>query len=508
MRLRLAVCHFFTAKVQMAREKMDEVSLSLVRAASTAGKRVDEMPALHGHLFLLLADMCLAQHKLEASSSPASQEREAPSLAGMMELPALMASEWEENDPTSLFAAVRLLDAYVGAGKSEQWGGLFWLLRGVQYYQTAWSLLKDTATEHRVALRVGNAYNELGEARLGSGELPEAREAFEKGVEAFHAASDPANYALLCCNVAHVVRREGHALTLEECGGTAMRLLHEQRGAYAKAIAWYETALKTKSLRLRCGDIYDAVRLELARSYSSLAQLLSGAAGGGFVSMEVVAEDPSLIPDLLQKAVSICEASANAGGRGIQFALLHAEVCAALGEHLVLQVTGEAKALEEEEPSSPKAPSDSRRKLLRRHALAAHRSFETALRKLTVVGLGGEASEELGCRVCTGWATLTDAVVAGWRYDFKVHFLKSLLGAHAMGLDQGGEKEAASSFVLRRLQALLKGLLKVAEEGHPKELAAFKAMYLKAIKAGQGRAAELLEALARDARAIAAPALE
>lgn len=57
----------------------------------------------------------------------------------------------------------------------------------------------------------------------------------QAGVEAFEAAHDAQNIALLCCNIAHVVRREGHALTLEGCD-SAVSLLHEQRAAYAQVL--------------------------------------------------------------------------------------------------------------------------------------------------------------------------------------------------------------------------------------------------------------------------------
>jgi len=183
MRLRLAICHYFTAKVHMARQRHDEVTRSLVRAASTAGRTVGEHPALHGHLFVLLGDLCLARHQIQGSANP--KESPASPIASAMELPALMNSEWEDADtnPRSIFGAVRLLDAYIGGADQ----GLFWLKTGVGHYNVAWDLLKGTATEHRCALRVGNVYNELGQCHLRAGEYPDAGAAFESGLRAFEA---------------------------------------------------------------------------------------------------------------------------------------------------------------------------------------------------------------------------------------------------------------------------------------------------------------------------------
>jgi len=143
--------------------------------------------------------------------------------------------------------------------------------------------------------RQGNAHNVCGQLAITRGDHEgEAKTHFKAALDAFEAADDTRNCALLCCNLAHLDR-----IAAFETRDDAPLLLHDQRGLLAQAIGWYEKALRLKGLRIHYGSTYHSVWAELAATYASLARVLFDARMNGSLENE----DPELISDLLGKAL-------------------------------------------------------------------------------------------------------------------------------------------------------------------------------------------------------------
>jgi len=388
----------------------------------------------------------------------------------------------------------------VDALVSCPWGGAKdcrWLEIAVRNYTVAHGFLLKTATEERSAMRLGNAYNELGKAQLALGDLSMAQQSFQKGVEAFEAADDAQNYALLCCNVAHVLRRQSHMLSAEECGG-GTGLLHEQRAKYALAISWFEQAMKKKGLRIRAGEIYEAVRLELARAYGALSHLIVDAVKSGSVPEAVIEEDPALVQDLLNKALSICEQSGASKPPPVR--ILQAEVLTSLGEYLTVNLIAK----------TPQA-SAAKLKLIRRHVDSALRHFEMALQLVCAISPLSSAQwrvdgslDALRQRVVDGALALCEAASPhGWQGELLESVRKTFLNAHKQLLVHREQYKEHSDYLdegsvmLQPVQQVLKQLLKHCE---PRRLASLKEMYRKTLKASPEEAADILSAVDEKAR--------
>ncbi|XP_072028508.1 erythroid differentiation-related factor 1-like [Amphiura filiformis] len=193
----------------------------------------------------------------------------------------------------------------------------------IQSYMEALNKAKEYDNEYQrgVGRKLGNAYNEQGvyyrnvalemakeEVQTPSTEEQElwkkSYQSFESGLLAFEEVNDPANIALLYCNLGQLMRVCAHAYAAYNNGENGGEFTHQEKHYYNQATDYYHKALCKIEQRRKHKALWDSVSWELSTTYFTMATLLQDHPPLSRMAHEQVEK---VVLEAMTKALTPCE---------------------------------------------------------------------------------------------------------------------------------------------------------------------------------------------------------